>query len=47
MFERDQEVIRAALDAGVCPCQSDAEDPGPDHLPTCPFSDPDHGDLPW
>lgn len=25
-----------------CPCHSDVEDPGPDHLPTCKFADDDY-----
>jgi hypothetical protein len=27
--------------AGVCPCESDLVDPGPTHLATCRFADPD------
>lgn len=30
------------VDAPVCPCEGDDDEPGP-HIPTCPFSDPEHG----
>lgn len=39
---RDRKCIADALKAGICPCKSEADDPGPDHLPTCPWSDPDY-----
>ena len=26
----------------ACPCHTDVEDPGPTHLPTCKFADPDY-----
>lgn len=29
-----------AVADGVCPCETDVEDPGPLHLPTCPWADP-------
>jgi hypothetical protein len=35
---------------GVCPCASDISDPG-DHLPLCPWSNPEYpgdgSDIPW
>lgn len=40
--EEDRALIAAALRKGVCPCESEAEDPGPEHLPTCPWSDPEY-----
>lgn len=27
---------------GVCPCESELDNPGPDHFAFCPFSDPDY-----
>jgi hypothetical protein len=29
----------------VCPCEGEAEDPGP-HLPDCPWNDPEYGGPP-
>lgn len=29
----------------ACPCHTDVEDPGPEHLPTCAFADPDFPDY--
>lgn len=26
----------------ICPCETDVEDPGPTHIESCPFSDPDY-----
>lgn len=37
----DKLVREAAIAAGQCPCETEAEDPGP-HLPSCPWNDPDY-----
>ncbi len=42
----DRKLVAAAIKAGICPCKSVAENPG-EHLPACPWSDPDFGGLPW
>ena len=31
-----------ALPASACPCQSAVENPGPHHVPACPWSDPEY-----
>lgn len=31
----------------ICPCETDVEDPGPSHIATCPFSDPDYCPPGW
>ena len=41
--DADLAAIAEALRQGVCPCGSEAEDPGPNHLPTCRFADDDYG----
>ena len=41
---RDRKIVAAALKAGVCPCKSEAENPGAEHLSTCPWSDPDYSE---
>lgn len=42
--ERDRPTIAAALRAGVCPCKTEVEDPGPGHLTSCPWSDPEYSE---
>lgn len=32
---------------GVCACESELDDPGPTHLPSCAFADPGHEVTPW
>ena len=42
--------IAEALRAGDCPCESDVDDPGPRHLPMCPWRDPNYlgfGAMSW
>ncbi len=34
--------VLGATRATACPCQGPADDPGPMHLSTCPWSDPEH-----
>ena len=41
---RDRKIVAAALKAGVCPCKSEAENPGAEHLASCPWSDPDYSE---
>ncbi len=41
---RDRKIVAAALKAGICPCKSEAENPGAEHLSTCPWSDPDYSE---
>ena len=42
----DLRIVRAAIRAGICPCKTTVDNPG-EHLASCSWSDPDHGDLPW
>lgn len=42
----ERRTVLAAIRAGVCPCETDVDNPGP-HLVTCPWSDPDYGELPF
>ena len=37
----DLRVVRAAIRAGICPCQTHVDNPG-EHLATCPWSDPEY-----
>ncbi len=39
---RDRRLVTEALKAGICPCKSEAENPGAEHLASCPWSDPDY-----
>ena len=41
---RDRKIVAAALKAGICPCKSEAENPGAEHLASCPWSDPDYSE---
>jgi hypothetical protein len=42
-LEHDRVSLLIALrSAGLCPCQTDIEDPGPEHIPTCPNVDLDY-----
>jgi hypothetical protein len=38
---RDNKLVRAELRAGRCPCGNPAIDTPGEHLPSCPWSDPD------
>lgn len=35
-------LLRGIRKAGVCPCKTMVYDPGPKHIKTCPFADPNY-----
>lgn len=37
---KDVLIVGRAVMRGVCPCSTNAENPGPSHLTNCKFSDP-------
>jgi hypothetical protein len=39
---RDNKLVRAELRAGRCPCEHHEIDNPGEHLPSCPWSDPDY-----
>ena len=37
----------ARLPAGLCPCQGEVEDPGPVHIPRCPWGERLDSEMPF